>query len=73
VEENTVLENSQPTKNSYITIIIHIINFNWDTESFVLNVYEMEERHIAQNLADELQRSLVEWAITSKVVAILQK
>ncbi|XP_043258578.1 E3 SUMO-protein ligase ZBED1-like [Colletes gigas] len=62
---------SSLAQDSYIAITVHIINSNWGTDSFVLSVYEMEERHTAQNLADELQRTLEEWEINSKVVAIV--
>lgn len=38
-----------------MTVIAHIINSKWKTESYVLSTFEMEERHTAINLANELK------------------
>jgi len=55
----------------YITIICHTIDKQWIPKSFTLTTHEVDERHTAVNIERHLEKSLVEWDIEKKVIAIV--
>ncbi|XP_060836456.1 uncharacterized protein LOC132919127 [Rhopalosiphum padi] len=60
-----------PQSESYITIICHTIDKQWIPKSFTLTTHEVDERHTAVNKARHLEKSLVEWDIEKKAIAIV--
>ena len=58
------------TQDTY-TVTVHFIDSQWYTQTYTLTTNEMEERHTAENLGNELQNMLADWEITDKVVAMV--
>jgi len=56
---------------SYITVTAHIIDSNWCPKSFTLTTIEMDKRHTAENLAEQLHNIFHEWNISEKVLAVV--
>ena len=48
---------------SYITVTAHYINDQWEMKSATLQTRPLFESHTAANLADVLQKSVVEWHV----------
>lgn len=59
------------SQESYITIICHTLDKQWIPKSFTLTTHEVHERHTAVNIAHHLEKSLVEWDIEKKIIAIV--
>ena len=53
------------------TVIVHVIDSQWCTQTYTLTTHEMVERDTAENLGNELQNMLADWEITDKVVAMV--
>ncbi|XP_076301940.1 E3 SUMO-protein ligase ZBED1-like [Lasioglossum baleicum] len=62
---------SSLTQDTYITLTVQFIDKQWNIQSYTLTTHEMEERHTAENIANELKRTLDDWEITNKVVSIV--
>lgn len=58
------------TNESYVAVTAHYLNVN-KIESYLLDCYKYTERHTAINLCEELQRIVIEWKISDKIVAVV--
>ncbi|RLU19991.1 hypothetical protein DMN91_008550 [Ooceraea biroi] len=47
------------SKDSYVTLTVHMLDENWIPKCFTLGVYEMEERHKAANLASRMEKLFI--------------
>lgn len=59
---------SKPNEN-YLAVTVHFFNNNAELKSFLLECIQFNDRHTADNLAQELRRIASDWEITNKVVA----
>lgn len=50
---------------------MHFVNENCELRSFLLDCFQYNERHTADNLAEETKRVLMEWEVYDKVVALV--
>lgn len=55
------------TNQSYFSLTAHFIDDQCNLKSYLLDCFEYEERHTAENIAGELQRVVNEWGISSKI------
>jgi hypothetical protein len=55
----------------YLGLTVHFINDECELRSFLLECFQYNERHTAENLAAETKRILAEWSIYNKVVALV--
>jgi hypothetical protein len=62
---------SSLSQESHITVTAHIVNTERCTKSYTITMHELDERHTAKNLADELEKTFFEWEIHQKVPVIV--
>jgi hypothetical protein len=55
----------------YLALTVHFINDECELRSFLLECFQYNEKHTAENLAAETKRILTEWSIYNKVVALV--
>lgn len=62
---------SSRAHDSYITIVVHVLDSEWTPKSFTLTTEEMEERHTADNLAARMTSIMLEFSLENKVTAVV--
>ncbi len=56
---------------SYCCITAHYISGNWKLKSALLETFEFNESHTAENIATHLKTVASNWEIDSKVVCVV--
>lgn len=59
------------SQESYITVTAHVIDSKWCAKSYTLTTHEMDKRHTAENLSEQLINTFGKWDITNKILAIV--
>ena len=57
------------TTQSYLTLTCHFLTSSWELKTLVLETFELNNDHTADNIAEALQRVAESWGISNKVVA----
>ena len=58
------------TKEDYLSVVAHYINFDWQLEKRVLGLRLIDCSHNGQNIADLVASMLVDYGLTEKVFAV---
>jgi len=56
---------------SYITVTAHFIDDQWCPKSYTLTTHQLEDRHTALNLTNQLETTFSKWEIEEKVMAVV--
>lgn len=59
------------SNDSYIALTVHFINEKNELRSFLLECVKFNERHTAEHLANETKKTLQDWTLFDKVVALV--
>ncbi|CAG5100699.1 Similar to ZBED1: E3 SUMO-protein ligase ZBED1 (Homo sapiens) [Cotesia congregata] len=62
---------SSRANNSFVTITVHGIDDQWNLSSFTLDTLEMLESHNATNTYNHLAKTLNDWNLYDKVIAVV--
>ncbi len=54
-------------RESYGTMTVHVIGFDWSLHSFVLSTHKMNTSHAGANLADDMQSTVCDWGIQDPI------
>ena len=57
------------TTESYVTITCHFIDNDWKVQTAVLQTRSTDDRHTAENLAENLKAATADWNVSEKVCA----
>ena len=59
------------TTQSYLTLTCHFLTSSWELKTLVLETFELNNDHTADNIAEALQRVAGSWGISNKIVAMV--
>ena len=61
---------TSPAVDSYVGLTAHFITQEWNLQTRVLQTKEVQERHTALNIADDLRAVINEWDLSEKMTGI---
>lgn len=62
---------SSIAQESYITVTAHFIDDQWNPKSYTLTTHQLNDRHTALNLANQLEITFNKWEINQKMMAVV--